>query len=487
MTAQWNNPRDVGERIYIQGRLKLDTPTHLGCGDAEGLLDMSLMRDEHSGGILLTGSSLAGALRGYLVNLGEYSDLAKRLFGDVTKDKSFESRLIIDDAISEDTGLEVRDGVAISAASGTALDRAKYDIELLSAGSTFIIGFELLVPKEGGEEYIRTLAIALKGLELGEISLGKRKRRGFGRCSVSGWKVTRFPMGTPGELVNWLESWPLGDLSNEKPNIDQLLLGEKLAPIRLTSALTIKAEFSLASPLMIRSTPEVEWDGQNKKVAEAPDMVHLHSRRKNSLHPVVSGTSLAGVLRSRAVRICNLLGVDAEDYVDGMFGSRRPETVKKLEESSEESTTSPKKKQDWHASRLWVDETELTGPMEADQVQSRVMIDRFTGGAHSGALFSEQPVYPLDGSRLTINMKLDPVVKKGEIGLLILLLKDLWTGDLPLGGESGVGRGRLKGISAEIAYSGKHWTITSGSDDALLISEDRKELEGYLEALKKGE
>jgi len=487
MTAQWNNPRDVGERIYIQGRLKLDTPTHLGCGDAEGLLDMSLMRDEYSGGILLTGSSLAGALRGYLINLGEYTDLAKKLFGDVTKDKSLESRLIIEDAISEDTGLEIRDGVAISGASGAALDRAKYDIELLSAGSTFKIGFELLVPKEGGEEYIRTLVIALKGLELGEISLGKRKRRGFGRCSVSGWKVTRFSMDTPAELVRWLKAWPLDDLSNEKPNIDQLLLGKELAPIHPTSVLTIKAVFSLDSPILIRSTPEVEWDGQNKKVAEAPDMVHLHSRRKNGLRPVVSGTSLAGVLRSRAVRICNLLGVDAEDYVDGMFGSRKPETAKKPKEPSEESATSPKKKQDWHASRLWVDETELTGPMEADQVQSRVMIDRFTGGAHSGALFSEQPVYPLDGSQMTINMKLAPVVKKGEIGLLILLLKDLWTGDLPLGGESGVGRGRLKGISAEIAYSGKRWTITSGSEDALSISEGRDELEGFLEALKKGE
>jgi len=46
------------------------------------------------------------------------------------------------------------------------------------------------------------------------------------------------------------------------------------------------------------------------------------------------------------------------------------------------------------------------------------------------------------------------------VGLLLLLLKDLWTGDLPLGGESSVGRGRLKGKTASLVYSGRgKWVI----------------------------
>jgi hypothetical protein len=36
---------------------------------------------------------------------------------------------------------------------------------------------------------------------------------------------------------------------------------------------------------------------------------------------------------------------------------------------------------------------------------------------------------------------------------LLVLLKDLWTGDLPLGGESGVGRGRLRGLSATLEHT----------------------------------
>jgi len=46
-------------------------------------------------------------------------------------------------------------------------------------------------------------------------------------------------------------------------------------------------------------------------------------------------------------------------------------------------------------------------------------------------------------------------------GLLLLLLRDLWTGDLPLGGESSVGRGRLKGRSATLAYDGKTWRFAA--------------------------
>ncbi|MDQ2999174.1 MAG: hypothetical protein M3R61_19260, partial [Chloroflexota bacterium] len=37
---------------------------------------------------------------------------------------------------------------------------------------------------------------------------------------------------------------------------------------------------------------------------------------------------------------------------------------------------------------------------------------------------------------------------RAEVGLLLLLLKDLWMGDLTLGGTSSIGRGRLRGISA---------------------------------------
>ena len=59
--------RGIVERLQIDGKLVLDTPAHLGSGEAVGLTDMSLLRDPCDGRTpLLTGASLAGALRNYL-------------------------------------------------------------------------------------------------------------------------------------------------------------------------------------------------------------------------------------------------------------------------------------------------------------------------------------------------------------------------------------------------------------------------------------
>ncbi len=480
MAAQWNNPRDISKRIIIQGRLILETPAHLGCGDSEGLLDMALMRDAYSGGILLTGSTLAGALKGYLTGLGDlYAGAAKRLFGEVKDDlkESRESWLIVEDAVSAGPQLETRDGVALSGVTGAAEDKAKYDIELLSAGSEFVVGFELLVPKEDEDQLVETLAIALLALENGEIRLGKRKRRGFGKCKVTGWKVWEFAVDEPEGMLAWLQSWPLPAGELTATGIDQLLLGRGAPAVSAGSICTLTAEFTLDSPLLIRSTPEAGQAATGEAAKELPDTVHLRSRRGGHLRPIISGTSFAGALRSRATRICSHLGLDARQRVDSLFGNRR-----------QAGDAPAKGKQKWTSSRLWVDEIEINGPLVEDLTQTRVMIDRFTGGAHPGALFSEQPVFPKAGNTLTLRLRLQ--VKDGgtgDIGLLVLLLKDLWAGHLTLGGESSIGRGRLKGKSALLEYGGDTWTITDQDDGSLAIDGDQEKLNAFLEALKKGE
>jgi hypothetical protein len=44
--------------------------------------------------------------------------------------------------------------------------------------------------------------------------------------------------------------------------------------------------------------------------------------------------------------------------------------------------------------------------------------------------------------------------RDGEVGLLLLVLKDLLTGQLPVGGTSSVGRGVLMGLQMTIAGTG---------------------------------
>ena len=73
-----------------------------------------------------------------------------------------------------------------------------------------------------------------------------------------------------------------------------------------------------------------------------------------------------------------------------------------------------------------------------------------------------------------------------ELGLLLLLLKDLWTGDLPLGGESSVGRGRLRGKEAVMDYkrpgSEATWTLRAKDEqsDELDLGDNFAALEDYV-------
>jgi len=465
------NQREIQRRIIVRGCLVLESPTCLGSGDSDSPTDTPLLRDSISQAALLTGASIAGSLRNYL---GEYeqgytaqesqADLATTLFGAARQDDNGDqSPLITFDSISSSVpSLELRDGVKISSKTGTAEDGAKYDLELLSPNTVFPLQFELLVDEKNNDQLKKALVIALQGLEKGEISLGMKKRRGFGRCKVTEWQVWDFDLTNPQQCREWLEfdHWTPGCLATAHQQGQNIadLLGVTLDPSEdRRKRFTLKATFSLECSLLIRA-------GQ-ASVGKAPDVVHLKSNGK----PIVSGTSLAGVLRHRAERIVKTLQNASSDD--------EPVLIKSLFGDVDEKSKAAQ------ASRLIVHEAEIK---EAhDMVQNRIAIDRFTGGAYHGALFDEQPVWGNDNTELTIDLELrNP--KEYEIGLLLLLLKDLWTGDLPVGGESSIGRGRLKGKEATIIHyqpdeQNKSWKITQG--DQHLEIENPDELESFVKAL----
>ena len=94
MKAQWQNPRDLAERIYIEAELIFETPTHIGCGDTDSLLDMPLLRDPLTGRALLAGSAIAGAMRAYLARCNHAKE-AGILFGRVENKAGYQAHGII--------------------------------------------------------------------------------------------------------------------------------------------------------------------------------------------------------------------------------------------------------------------------------------------------------------------------------------------------------------------------------------------------------
>lgn len=449
--------RSLKERWVITGTLVLETPARFGNGDADPLVDMPLLFNEVDGRPLLPGTSIAGALRNYLrereLGYGEKDSgatLASKLFGTAREEESEtgeQSPLIVDDAVGKSEGMELRDGVAIDEKTRTAEDNKKFDMQLLAAGSTFPLHFELLVNEEAESTSLRSaLLTALQGLQNREITLGARKRRGFGQVTVKNWQVFKYDLATKEGLLGWLGSehkglhTPKAQAGNDLPS----MLEAKALPGDKRNKARLNATFKLDGTLMIRSGFGDSDTG--------PDMVHIHSRRpgKDKAAPILPGTSLAGALRKRALKIVRTVSGNvsgrSHPFVDALFG---PSEVKAGEK-------------DTKASRVYVRETEIE--KSTSLIITRVKIDRFTGGAYESALFNEEPAIGTPETRLTLDLDLrDP--KESELGLMLLLLKDLWTGDLPIGGESGIGRGRLTGVEATLEAPQGTWVFKANGEN----------------------
>lgn len=515
--------RYLSARLVVTGQLELTSLAHFGNGDADAWTDLPLLLDETDSRALITGASLAGALRNHLREVewghecaypsknpqaveyeygvwNEAKLLASHLFGGHRGDpRGEQSPLIVDDALSVDAGypaMELRDGVKLDARTRTAADKKKYDYQLLRAGTCFNLRFELLLDDDAGKNKLRkrALALALGALQRGEIRLGARKRRGFGRCRVTAWTVTAFDLHDPQGLLAWLLS---DDCSLGKPqewkakhkleNRPQPTSGPDIAELLGVTAdddavtdrreeFVIEADFEVAGSLLVRSgfSGRAEWlddRGDERPQVQGPDVVHLQSwaHETGQFQPVLPGTSLAGAIRQRAQRIANTLAGEgrddwAQDFIDEMFG---PAEIKSGD--------------DLRASRVLVDEQFIADG--CDLVQTRIKIDRFTSATMETALLEEAPHF---GGRVRIRLMLRNPADE-EIGLLLLVLKDLWLGDLPLGGEASVGRGRLRGLSATLTRTGRP-SITLGDPArdgrvAFTDESDALTLEAYVQAL----
>ena len=431
----------VVRRLYAQGKWKLKSAAHFG-GDETGIADMCLLRDA-KGNPFIPGASIAGTARNYLarkrMSWENYSHddgikkeptILRRLFGGAdTKDTM--SALIVADAVcmSDEAKTIIRDGVRVVAETGTAAEGAKFDVEVLERDTEFLLNFECIIREGDNNAELTELFLALlHAFQKGDIQLGARTRRGYGRGKVDCWNIYDLQMNTPEDVLAWLNGNP--SLRPKSRLVPRQLGFDKQNYFR------IEADFKLCTSLLIRSS-----SGDPKD----PDMVHLQSKDK----PVIPGTSFAGAFRHRAALIANAIGWKKKDDKDmdavcDMFGP-----VHKQDEKREEMNQT-----DLWASRVTIEERLVENVKP--QWQDRVAIDRFTGGSLQSALFNEKPVYPCPIKAETeTNVQLRLTIEEpeaAEIGLLLLTLRDFWYGNTALGGETSNGRGTLQGIKAKLKY-----------------------------------
>lgn len=458
---RFQSSRNIQGRYVIHFVLTLQTPAMFGSGNTDDLLDISIQRDPESEDPLLTGSSIAGALRSHLCDqLFGYRDVYKLngedsreslLFGGNRTDPYGEqSPLIAFDSIGripDEQNTIIRDGVAVRLDTGTAKDGAKYEYELLPENTSFPIRVDVWKTEKNQEDIITLIYYSLHGFEDGSIRLGGRKSRGFGLVSANQWSIVYYDFTKIDGLIKWLKrvEIPYNLDENAQPSnnrywskLDQAIASLGISPNNLVdrrSYFKVEITCKQTSGLIIHSAPDPMVDAY----ADI-DSIHLHSNNT----PVIPGTSIAGVLRNRALRIAYVLFDEykdepiqrLEDFIESIFGGRL----------SDDQHQEERKESDLASSRLLIEEIPLENHTSYNQ--TRISIDRFTGGTRKGALFNERPL--LDGTTaFKIILK---NATEAEIGLLLLLVKDLCTDDLTFGGNASIGRGRFLGVEANIKY-----------------------------------
>jgi len=437
------NKKILKGKIILEGVIELLSPAIIGSGRDEHS-DIDVLRDSE-GKVYIPATSFAGVLRHTIKLDDSYKGKLEYFWGTSKEEQNHQrlrqSSVRIDDLLPVDkSSVVIRDGVKIDNTRGIAKEGAKFDYEVIEPGARFNLHIEVTL--DGIEDDFKKsmLVTIINLLKEGDIRIGAKTNSGFGRIHLVDEKICIFDFSKKEDVLRWLKQdfTTVSKLKVENSEFDKF----KIIP----KTFTISADFVIKNSLIVRS---YIFD------PDKPDIENIKSNGK----PVLPGTSLKGAIRARAERIVKTLG-KPESVISDLFGE--VDEKKKLAKKG----------------RITVEETLIDGYPE--EVQTRIKIDRFTGGVIESALLETKPLFSKKDGKV-INLKITiRDYKDHEAGLILLVLKDLWTGDLPIGGEKAVGRGVLEGRKAVIEWDGGSSKFVNISD---LKEGERNSLQNFVGAL----
>lgn len=456
------NKAQIRYQILVEGTLQLDSPLLIGSGQDKNKSeknkperDIHVLKDQNNNPFI-PGTSITGVLRHMLY--GKNPEAANILFGYIGQtgnEAGLQSSIIISDVLLKDTTIVVRDGVCIDPDAGTAKKGQKYNYEAIerstsqhkAAGKFHMVVTVRVYQVEVLPNWQQVIQDLVNRLAVG-IRLGALTAKGFGRVSVPDIQAGVYDMTQFSDVKKWLLHQPA----------TQSLKVEKKA-FQPKGAFIITGQFALKTSLLVR----------NKEVSDADRENKIHAiPMKSGGDYLIPGTSVKGALRHQAVYILRTMGKTQllNQEFDKLMGCSTEENMRK--------------------SRFMTDEVYIQPKDVTPQKQTRNAIDRFTGSTMDSKLFAEQALWQKDKKIPTVILRYTiDESQDWERGMALFLLKDLWTGNVALGGDKSVGRGYLQGLTATIQYYQdenilKEWKIT---DNGKVVQGDPVELEAFASAL----
>lgn len=491
--------RPIHSRLKIGGTLITQTGLHVGGLGESPDTDLPLARNGR-GDFYISGTSITGVIRSWCSkNLEKEKKRINDLFQ--SDDSGQASFVTVDDIELKSIQEEIRDGVGIDRLYGTAAEQAKFDRAILPRGTDLAFNMTIEIERAADADAIKNIfGQLLFALQQGTLRFGASRTRGLGKVKLT--KLKEIQELEMSKILDWLiqtnpphEFSDKTDIENE---IKKLTNGPS-APGK--DLLTITINWQPKSPVMVKAG----YDGIGV------DTLPLVSGRGNGkVSLCLPGSSIKGAFRAQAERIvrtvCNKTATGKKfhdqiklDLINELFGAKK-------ERAKEEESEAEKKHlglgalsvDDCYAKRSFLSDdwsNVETGEMDSEKsydtqplwkalkklddnknvktdtkslrISHHVAIDRWTGGASEGALYSVlQPTPDITWEDITLTLDLSRVpgeaTRKRCLMLLLLVLRDFAENRLPLGFATNRGMGEVKDVSirTEGAYEIK-WKNTA--------------------------
>ncbi len=466
--------RQIAARLKITGKLKAHGPLHVGGMGGNEEVDLMIALDGQNRPYV-PGTSLTGPMRAWLAQR-EDEGAINNLFGP-PQEKGSQSEgqasfIIVEDGLillPKDGIVETRDGVGIDRLTGTAAEGAKYDRAIIPNGSEIDLAMTIEIADESEPNTVKGMIGALvQALQQGEIRFGAAKSRGLGFVKLETFTAKEQNLRTSAGILQTLRK--------QEPGIEL-----PIAELKPRPQLDIVIKWKPRGPLMVKA----ERDGIGV------DMLPLTSAVDGKLSLVLPGSSIKGAIRAQAERIvrtiipeigskASFLDQVAVPLIIDLFGAaaKSGEDDKNLPIQGpplaglsaltvEDCYAKPRfTREQWSKIEQANAEIEKAEKIESElyqalreaelnktQMAMHVAVDRWTGGAADGFLYSVLEPHGVEWDDIVLRLDLERIHKDKQwavVACLLFALRDLANGRIPLGFGANRGMGAVSVESVEI-------------------------------------
>jgi CRISPR/Cas system CSM-associated protein Csm3 (group 7 of RAMP superfamily) len=441
--------------------LEAATPLFVGSGDASLMTD-ALVQKDVNGFPMIPGTALAGVLR------HTFKDNTNNLFGaSHSENNGNASKLKVSSAymlllhrkvsegildninvlkakeiINAENEIEVsllekfenlptRQHVRITH-KGAAEKGGLFDNEVVYKGTRFIFELEVRGTEQDKDDWERVLDL----VHAPTFRIGSGTRNGYGLLQVVEAKQKVFNLENQDDFEAYLNFNPSLNIINSLENYSHK---EEIQKTYTRYELQLEPD-----SFFIFSAGFGDEDADNKALEEEVIFYTKNGEIKFEKQVLIPASSIKGAIAHRvAFHYNKLLGNFADgkskEELELLTGGKNPAVHSLFGNAGG--------KDEAKAGNVFINDFYYSKEQTAEKIFNHVAIDRFTGGAMQGALFSEKVTNLVDGKfefNLWVNKKSE--LDSNYINAIENTLLDICNGLLPLGGMSTKGHGIFTGI-----------------------------------------